>query len=1026
VYALAVEADGKILLGGAFTTLSGQPRRYLGRLHSDGTLDAGYNPGADGAVYALGVQADGKVLVGGWFTALGGQPRANLARLNPDGTLDSTFNPGASLWVHAITLQPDGKILVGGGFSTLGGQSRERLARLNPDGTLDATFNPGANGSVSSLALQADGKILVGGEFTTLGGQARHRIGRLNPDGTLDAGFNPGANDWVFSLAVQPDGKILAGGGFTTLGGQTRLLLARLNADGSLDTGFNPGAAGGRYPGVYSLVVQTDGKILVGGEFTTLGGQSRSRIGRLNADGRLDLAFNAGANDWVRSLAMQANGKILAGGSFNTLGGQSRSRVGRLNSLDPTTLSLTFDGSTVLWLRGGAGPEAWRTTFEVSTDATQWIPLGAGSRVPGGWQLTGASFPPTSTIRARGYISGSGSSGWFVEAYTGRPGLSALPASRTNDAGTTAVFSVVAGGSEPLTFQWLKGGAAVQGPNVSGAATATLTLNNVLRADQGDYSVVVRNTAGSVTSAVASLTVIDPAIVSQPESQTREPGQSATFLVTAAGTAPLSYQWSKDGVALDGAAGNALSITDIKPSNAGNYRVVVSSPYGSVTSRVATLSVNLATPDSGFNPGASGGNLVGVRALTVQNDERILVGGGFATLAGQPRGNLGRLQADGTADTAFNSGSGGSVHTLAVQTDGWILVGGQFTSLNGQPRNNLGRLNASGGLDTGFNPNPNGAVFALGLQTDGKILVGGDFFSLQNDTRIYLGRLNPDGTLDTTFNPGADGAVLALLVQPDGKILVGGAFTWLGGQTRGYLARLNANGTLDTTFNAPANGKVYSLALQPDRKILVGGTFTTLSGQPRQYLARLNPDGTLDPTFTQGASGSGDLAGVYALAVQGNGKILVGGRFDMLAGQPRVNLARLDADGTLDSGFAPGASGGTNAGVYGLALQADGKILVGGQFTTVGGQPRVNLARLDNTDPVVKPSLEFALSVTVSGGSFQARLIGTANTRVVLEASSDLINWAIIATETLTAGGLPISIPVGSNLQQYYRARQAP
>ena len=178
-----------------------------------------FNPGANDSVYSLAVQADGKILVGGYFTTLGGQTRNYLGRLNPDGTLDTGFNPGANSYVYSLAVQADGKILVGGVFSTLGGQTRNGIGRLNPDGTLDTAFNPGANGgSVDSLAVQADGKILVGGQFTTLGGQTRNRIGRLNPDGTLDTAFNPGANSSVTSLAVQADGKILVGGAFTTLG----------------------------------------------------------------------------------------------------------------------------------------------------------------------------------------------------------------------------------------------------------------------------------------------------------------------------------------------------------------------------------------------------------------------------------------------------------------------------------------------------------------------------------------------------------------------------------------------------------------------------------------------------------------------------------------------------------------------------------------------------------------------------------------------------------------------------------------
>src|SRR5688572_28515678 len=126
-------------------------------------------------------------------------------------------------------------------------------------------YNPGANQTVWTVALQPDGKTVFGGVFTGLGGGTgntlRNHIGRLNADGTVDAAFNPGANGDVYAIAVQPDGKIVVGGNFTSVGGGTGLTtqrqhIARFNYDGSVDTLFNPGAN----LNVYALAVQPDGK----------------------------------------------------------------------------------------------------------------------------------------------------------------------------------------------------------------------------------------------------------------------------------------------------------------------------------------------------------------------------------------------------------------------------------------------------------------------------------------------------------------------------------------------------------------------------------------------------------------------------------------------------------------------------------------------------------------------------------------------------------------------------------------------
>src|SRR5262249_3575230 len=153
--------------------------------------------------------------------------RNHIARLNTNGTLDAAFDPNASNDVHSITVQADGRILIGGQFVTLspnGGPavSRNSIARLNANGTVDASFNPNANLEVTSIVTQADGKILIGGEFTTLspnGGAAitRNHIARLNPSGTVDSVFDPNAQPEVWSIAVQGDGRVVIGGGFTKL-----------------------------------------------------------------------------------------------------------------------------------------------------------------------------------------------------------------------------------------------------------------------------------------------------------------------------------------------------------------------------------------------------------------------------------------------------------------------------------------------------------------------------------------------------------------------------------------------------------------------------------------------------------------------------------------------------------------------------------------------------------------------------------------------------------------------------------------
>jgi uncharacterized delta-60 repeat protein len=267
--------------------------------------------------------------------------------------------------------------------------------------------------------VQPDGKILVAGGFTNLAGVSRNYLGRLNSNGSLDTIFNPSIDGGVTCLALQPDGKILVGGYFTTAEGQARTSFARLNADGTLDSFFNPGVTVNSWTGLYieALVLQADGKILVGGSFSTLGGYPRANLARLNADGSLDPTFNPAANGSVTSLMIQPDGGVLVGGYFTTLGGQTRAGLARLNSTDTANQPLKVEGSKITWLRSNTCPEVWRTRFDASTNGSTWFSLGIGARISGGWQLAGVSLPSDATIRARGFVTGGyhqGSS-WFVE-----------------------------------------------------------------------------------------------------------------------------------------------------------------------------------------------------------------------------------------------------------------------------------------------------------------------------------------------------------------------------------------------------------------------------------------------------------------------------------------------------------------------------------------------------------------------------------------------------------------------------------
>ena len=290
INALAVQADGKVILGGNFTSYSGLVRTNLTRLNTDGTVDTGYNPfaGANNPVLALALQPDGKVVAGGEFNLVNTTVRNFVARLNTDGTLDAGFNPGtgADARVRALAIQGDGKIVIGGDFQVISGTARGRVARLNSDGTLDTGYGSGLSGadnSVNTIALTAGGQAVIGGAFQTVNGTGRNYIAQLTTTGALDGTFDPGAgmDAFVSAVAVQGNGRVVVGGGFGLVNNQVRGHVARLNANGSLDPQINFGT--GTEDVVNTVLVESyDDRLILGGQFTNYNGTVVDRLVRIN------------------------------------------------------------------------------------------------------------------------------------------------------------------------------------------------------------------------------------------------------------------------------------------------------------------------------------------------------------------------------------------------------------------------------------------------------------------------------------------------------------------------------------------------------------------------------------------------------------------------------------------------------------------------------------------------------------------------------------------------------------------------
>ncbi len=678
---------------------------------------------------------------------------------------------------------------------------------------VDLTFNPsgitGANDNVRTISIQNDGKLIIGGDFTTYNGISINRIARLNADLTLDTSFNPGtgANFTVETTSIQSDGKIIIGGSFSTYNGIARKCIARLNSNGGLDLTFDPGTGVNNF--LNSTAIQNDGKIIIGGAFSDYNGTTKNNIARLNADGTIDDSFNmgVGANNTVSDIVIQIDSKIIISGAFTTYNNLSRNRLARLNS--DGTIDYTF------FPDGG--------------------PLGTINSI-------------TTLTNGKLIIAGN---------FTNYAGVARKNIARLN-----------ANGSLDTTFN------PGTGPNDEVSSMAI--LNN-------DSIIIV-----------------------------------------------------------------------------GNF----TSYNGNASKRIARIGSNGGF-DSTFNSGAGLNN--SVYAMSIQSSGNIIISGAFSLYNNFQNNRIARLNADGTL---FNSSANNTVYCTATQIDGKILIGGKFTSYNGESKITITRLNVDGTLDTSFNtgtgtqsPFGPGVINAIAIQNDGKIIIGGDFTYYNGIKKNYIVRLNIDGTLDNAFtNTLSSGSTVNnIYIQNDGKIIIvgGGFFPY------NSIARLNVNGSFDASFmaNVANIGGVNTAAIQSDEKIIIADGGTNI-----KRISRLNIDGTLDTSFNTGTtftSTNGKVVDIYTCAIQNDGKIIFGGLFQTLNGVSLKSIARLNSNGSFDNTFNNGLNNipafdiGTCR-VNSISLQNDGKLIVGGQFSTGGLSPgglRIsNLCRL-NVDGTIDTAL---------------------------------------------------------------------
>jgi uncharacterized delta-60 repeat protein len=719
-----------------------------------------------GKTYIGPLPEDPSIYYAGTFQYYNPTISSYLCGLTSGGTVNNSFNVGGSLllffntagYVLKVKLQSDNKILIGGRITNYSSTTSNYLVRLNTDGSLDNSLviGSGFNSDTNDIDIQADGKILVVGGFLSYSGVSKNRIIRLNSDGSIDNTFaiGTGFNNTPNVIKIQTDGKILVGGDFIQYSGISKNRVIRLNADGSNDNTFNIGT--GFNNRVYSFSTQSDGKILVGGSFTSYSGVSKTAIIRLNNDGSIDNTFNPTISlapnfSEVRSIIIQPDNKILIGGN-------------RLNGATNAIVRLNVDGSTDNSFNIGSGFNGPIYDMKQQSD---------------GKIIAGGVFTSVSGYNYKNIVK------------------------LNNDGTVDTTYTVGSGFSDQVSsIEILSNNDSFIGGYFE-FYNQTQNVFNILKTNQysnidNDFNVGTGFNLGTNV------------IVRQLDKKLLIGGYFTTF-------------------------------------NGGSFGRIIRLNYNNSVD----TSFSIGT---GFN-----GDVYDIK---LQSDGKILVCGGFTSYNGTVSNRIIRLNTDGSIDNTFSIGTGFNQNAslMKIQSDGKVLVFGStfssFTTYSGVSKNRIVRLNTDGSIDntfsvgTGFNASVNGAD----LLSDGKILVAGQFTTYSGVSRNRLVRLNTDGSVDNTF-------VIGLGIQGTGysikqiqnKILVSGAMSLYNGIPRNNLIRLENDGTLDTTFPNIVTGDVvsfpYNFYIDSYNRILMIGSFKYINGVFKNRICRLNYDGTIDETF---------------------------------------------------------------------------------------------------------------------------------------------------------------------------------
>jgi uncharacterized delta-60 repeat protein len=1052
VRSIIVDADGTIVIGGDFTAYNGQVRNHAARLNSDGSLDATFDPGTglNESVYAMTpvlplINPATKVSVSGTNTEVD-----TFINSGPAGTLYLDYD--------SIQQTNDLKVFYGGvggvllfdsGPINTGNTIRSLAIPFSPtngitSGTIEIIVNQGVTNGTGSLwdfaayvqAASSSSGVIVGGDFTSAGGHfGQDHIARLLGDGSVDPNFDfgSGANARVRALATLQNSQLLVGGDFTLMNGQSANQFARLNSDGSLDTQFFSGSGtdgsvyhildsqtfGTNTVGTNIMVIFNPEQLYIGGPFSLYNGTHRLGYARLNVDGSLDTSFLDTAYNQFAGLTrihfgdtpnavftsgVQNDGNVMIGGFFSQVGGGQFDPLIRQNSYDadqmiePKSRDGIRNRNNVARLIGGATPGPGNIGLQQSTypiaksGGFDYVLL---TRTNGslGYSSANLSVLPGSAQSGPDYSYAAGAPVYPITwEYVG-------PFRRHSDGlwGTNTVFEDILGGAWSFG---LNGPASVivtinNNPAKSGNIAAQIQLANPAGADQfylGGENIPLGVALGR---SVAPLNIVDDGkkpgtfgfssptyagVGSVPITVIRTNGQfNSTPIQIGYSTSPgLNTMSGVDYLDTSG----TLTFNNGDTNKVFNVSVLQSNYISSIEK-----TVNLSL--FGFPPNAGIGITNAILRIINPNYHGIL---NFSTNSYVTNLSAGSIQ----FLVERNVGSLGTLDVQYATTNGTATNGVDYIGVTNTLHWNSGDISSrpvtvsllnNGSIGGSkyfgvslFNGSLNGITNStvLGMVTNAVLTINNDnnYGTFQFSSPTYAVNEASNGIATITVTRG--GSVLSTATMSfataDGTAHAGTNYI----ATNGILSFVQGQSAATFSVRILNDGVVdpfpffFNVVLSNPSVGAVLGSPTNAQVNILDAQAFNRPPGSGDVTFVQqGINGT-----VEAIALQANGQIIAGGDFSDVDGLPRNHFVRLNVNGSLDNTFLNGFAG-ADAAVSAVAVQTDGGIILGGAFNSVDGVVRHRIARVQidgSLDTSFNPgggadNSVFAVAETFIGGT---------------------------------------------------------